>query len=248
MKLIIPNYIQYNTQHYTLPFITREANEDFFKNVEDANQYILINYCNEKYESYNKQKDLYTERTYTYLQMVSQIDKIINIIEQSILNNKILPCLINDYQKNTNYKLITKFMLEDMSQKYESQLEELKLIHKINLQQRNTFIKDNKDEIIKHLYLIKQDYILKNKNKKREYYKNYYKKQNELLGIQKRQLLTEDQKIINRRASQKKYRDTKNKTKTIIENKTEKELLEIQIKRREYNKRYYNNKIWKLKN
>lgn len=238
MKIIIPNYIQYNIQHYTLPFISREANEDFFKTAADANQYILNNYCNEKYESYNKQKDAYTERTYTITQMISQITKAIYIIEQSILHNKLLPCLINDYQKNTNYKLITKFMTKDMSQKYESQLNELKLIHKSNLQQRYKFIKDNKNEIIEYLYLIKQDYIIKNKNKKSEYYKNYHQKRNILLGIQKRQLLTEEQKIINRRESQKKYRNIKTKTKNIIENKSEKELLEIQIKRREYNRRY----------
>ena len=61
MKVIMPNYIQHNIKHFSLPFITREANEDFFITVDDAYQYILDNYCNETYELYNKQKDVYTE-------------------------------------------------------------------------------------------------------------------------------------------------------------------------------------------
>ena len=39
------------------------------------------------------------EKTFSYLQMIAQINKAIDLIEQSILNNKVLPSLINDYQK-----------------------------------------------------------------------------------------------------------------------------------------------------
>jgi hypothetical protein len=241
MKVIIPNYIQYNVQNYTLPFITREADEDFFKTVGDANQYILDNYCNESYESYNKQKDLYTEKTYTYSQMINQIKKTI----EYIFNNKVLPCLITDYQKYTNYKSLFKFMSDDTSKKYESELNELKLVHKLNLQQRNEFIRDNKDEIIQNLYLIKQEYILKKRRMKSIINQKYYQSRKIIMDIEPKPLLTEEQKNINLKLSKHNYYlKNKNKVKKpITNNAIEKNLTSMQIKRQDCNRRYYSKKM-----
>jgi hypothetical protein len=248
MKIIIPNFIKFDTIHNTIPFITREADEDFFNNIDDANKYIFDSYCNETYESYNKQKDSYSEKRFSFLQMIKQIDKVIDIIDDSILNNKILPSLINDYKNDTNYKPLFKFMNEDMSLKYELELDELKIIHKTNLLQRNKFIQSNKDEIIQYLCSIKQNYFLKIKNKLNEKNKKYYLKQKELLKIPSKKLLTENEKRENRKNTQQKYFMKHSKfliQNNIIEPIT-KDLTELQIKRQEYNRRYYTKKLLSL--
>ena len=112
MKILIPNITEYGVPNISYPNYTREANEDFFHTIADAKQYIFDNCCNENYQSFNKQKDLYTEKLYTFSQMLTQINNAIIIVERTILNNKILPCLISDFKIQTNYKSLLKNMNE----------------------------------------------------------------------------------------------------------------------------------------
>ena len=271
MKINIPNIDEQGFQSSTDPYYTREANEDYFNTIDDAKKYIFENYCDETYEKLNIRTDKYNLKTYTPTQMVSQINKAIDHIDQCILNNKSLTSLKDDFKSYTNYKLILKNMTEHMKSKYELELAKLKVIHKSNLIQKNKFIKDNKNELIEYLNLIKQDYIDKIKNKQKEYLKNWNQKRNELLGIKPRVKLTEEQKLENikpkvklteeqklenLKESQKKYYKKKCNEKELLEHKvqeifkieglepiSEKKILtEKELKRKECNKKYYDKK------
>lgn len=206
MRIEIPNFVQFNVLHANLPVIVREANEDFFKDIHDATQYIFKNYCDEKYESYNKQKDIYTEKTYTQVQMISQVNKAIDIITKSIENNKYIPCLVKDYNGYINYKSLFKNMDVITEEKYKTELNQLIQIHKENLDQRQQFIIDNKDEIISFLSLIRDEYLINIKQAKSEYQKKYSESIKQI--IPSRELLTEEQKILNRKETQKKYSES----------------------------------------
>jgi hypothetical protein len=137
--------------------------------------------------------------------MVARINKAIDIIETSIENKKYLPRLVSDYKLDTNYKSIFKHMDAITQEKYEMELSNLVEIHKANLNQRHKFILDNKDEIISFLVLIRDNYIINIKQIKNEYFKKYYESKKEI--IPPREILTEEQKIANRKACQQKYRE-----------------------------------------
>lgn len=254
MKVIIPNIIENGEKQFAMPYVEREANEKYFNTINDLKQYIFDNYCDETYEKLNKRTNVYDLKTYTSTQMVIQINKAIDDIETCILNNKINTCLKDDYKRDTNYKILFKYMDEYTKSKYENELNKLVEIHKSNLKQRNNFIKDNKDEIIEYLNTIKQNYINDIKNKKQEYIKNWRQKRNELLEITPRQKLTEEQKLANLKESQKKYYKKKCDEKAILEQQVQeifkdeglvpiipkkKELTEKELKRKECNKKYY---------
>jgi len=254
MKINIPNIDEQGFKSSTDPYYTREANEDYFNTIDDAKKYIFENYCDESYEKLNIRTDQYNVKTYTPTQMVSQINKAIDHIEKCIEKNLSLSSLLDDFKSDTNYKLILKNMTEHMKSKYELELAKLKVIHKNNLIQKNKFIKDNKNELIEYLNLIKQDYIDKIKHKQKEYLKNWNQKRNELLGIKPRVKLTEEQKLENLKESQKKYYKKKCTEKEILEQQVQeifkdeglepiilnkKKLTEKELKRKECNKKYY---------
>jgi hypothetical protein len=206
MRIEIPNFVQFNVLHANLPVIVREANEDFFKDIHNATQYIFKNYCNETYELYNKQKDIYTEKTYTKVQMITQINKAIDIITKSIQNKKYFPCLVKDYNADINYKSLFKNMDVITEEKYKTELNQLIQIHKENMNQRQQFIIDNKDKIISFLSLIRDEYLINIKQAKSEYQKKY--SESIKCVLPPRELLTDEQKILNRKETQKKYSES----------------------------------------
>jgi uncharacterized protein YihD (DUF1040 family) len=213
MKIEIPNFVSFNVLHANLPVIVREANKDFFKDIHDATQYIFKNYCDENYESYNKQTDIYTEKTYTKIQMISQINSVIDIIEKSIENKKYIPCLVKDYNADINYKSLFKNMDVITEEKYKTELNQLIQIHKENMNQRQQFIIDNKDEIISFLSLIRDEYLINIKQAKSEYQKKYSESIKEIIPSRKK--LTVEERVANRKGCQKKYRE-KYKTDTVV--------------------------------
>ena len=252
MKINIPNLDENGVKVFTLPYVEREANEDYFNTIDDAKKYIFDNYCDETFEKLNKRTDEYEIKTYSPTQMINQLNIAINDIENCILNKKCLSCLKNDYNSITNNKILLRNMDEYMKSKYEVELEKLRVIHRNNLIQRNNFIKDNKDEIIAYLNLIKQGYIDNIKTFKKEYIQKWRQNRNELLGIKPREKLTEEQKLENLKETKKKYY---NKIKSIVLNElqnnektdiqielivpTKIELTEKELKRKECNKKYY---------
>lgn len=251
MKINIPNINEQGFKSSTDPYYEREANENYFNTIDDAKKYIFDNYCDETYEKLNKRTNEEELKTYTPTQMINQINKAIEDIEKSILNNKSLTSLKEDFKSDTNYKPILRNMTDYMRSKYELELAKLNVIHKNNLIQRNKFIKDNKDEIIEYLNLIKQTYIDNIKNKQKEYLKNWNQKRNELLNIKTRVKLTEEQKLENLKQSQKKYYKQKCDEKEMLEQRVQEifqdeglvpkkiELSEKELKRKECNKKHY---------
>lgn len=205
MRIEIPNFVQFNVLHANMPVVIREANKDFFKHIYDAEQYIFKNYCDENYESYNKQKDIYTEKTYTQKQMISQINKAIDIIIKSIENKKYIPCLVKDYNADINYKSLLKNMDMITEEKYKTELEQLIQIHKENLNQRQAFIIENKDEIIKYLKTLQEGYMKQIIQDKKDYFKKYREIEKQLIPT--REVQTEEQRIASRRETQRKYRE-----------------------------------------
>jgi hypothetical protein len=222
MKVIIPNIDKDGNKKFTIPYIEREANEDYFNTIDDAKEFVFNNYCNEN--DY--------DRKFTHKQIIININTGIDDIENCVLNDKIIKRLKEDFKTKTNYNILFTNMDEVMKNKYKTELNKLIVIHKLNLNQKNKFIKDNKDEIIEYLTLIKQGYIDNIKNKQKEYMTNWRQKHNELLGIKQRVKLTEEQKLLNFKESKSKYY---NKIKEL----TEKELTEKELKRKECNKKYY---------
>lgn len=222
MRIEIPNFVQFNVLHANLPVVIREANEDFFKDIHDANQYIFKIYCNENYETYNKQKDTYTEKTYTQKQMITQINKAITIIEKSIENKKYIPCLVKDYNGDINYKSLFKHMDIITEEKYKTELNQLVEIHKNNLNQRQQFIIEHKDEIIKYLKTLQENYMKQIIQDKKDYFKQYRDANKKIMNevIPPREILTEEQRRANRKECQKKYREKYKKT-AVVESKDE---------------------------
>jgi len=213
MRIEVPNFVSFNVVHANMPVIYREANEDFFKHIDDVKQYIFKNYCDENYESYNKQKDIYTEKSYTQKQMISQINKAIDIIEKSIENKKYIPCLVKDYNADINYKSLFKNMDVITEEKYKTELDQLIQIHKENLNQRQAFIIAHKDEIIKYLKTLQEDYMKQIIQDKKDYFKKYRDAEKQLIPT--REVQTEEQRIASRRETQKKYRE-KYKTAAVV--------------------------------
>jgi len=220
MRIEIPNFVQFNVLHANLPYVIREANEDFFKDVNEATQYIFNNYCNETYILHNKQKDTYTEKTYTKKQMICQINKAIDIINNSIENKKYIPCLVKDYNGNINYKSLFKNMDIYTEEKYKTELNPLIEIHKSNLNQRYKFITENKDEIIKYLETLRENYIKQIIQDKKDYFKQYRDLNNKIMNKTPREILTEEQRIQSRKETQRKYREKYKKAVAVIADNT----------------------------
>jgi len=254
MKVFIPDIDKNGNRNFTNPYVEREANEDYFNTIDDAKEFVFNKYCNEN--DY--------DRKFTHKQIIININTGIDDIENCVLNDKIINSLKEDFKTQTNYNILFTNMDEVMKNKYKTELNKLIVIHKLNLNQKNKFIKDNKDEIIEYLTLIKQGYIDNIKNKQKEYMTNWRQKHNELLGIKQRVKLTEEQKLLNFKESKSKYY---NKIKSVAKSvaneleqkitepiKTEgpsvtgvcvvakKELTEKELKRKECNKRYYENR------
>ena len=243
MKINIPNIEQNGATNFTIPYVTRSATEEYFNSIEDAINCIK----NEYFED---------DSDYTLNQKILKINEAIDNIEKSILNNKIIGFLYNDHKHNINYKSILNNMNDIMKAKYEIELQQLIDIHKSNLTQKNNFIKNNKDEIILQLNLIKQNYFGIIKNKKKEYLRNWHEKNKKLLEIQKHEKLTEEEKYINLRESKKKYYQKKCDEKILFEKMVhdnfikdgfeliieKKELTQKEINRKAANKKYYEKK------
>jgi hypothetical protein len=243
MKIDIPNIEENGATNFTTPYVTRFAKEEYFNSIEDAINCIK----NEYFED---------DSDYTLNQKILKINEAIDNIEKSILNNKIIGFLYNDYKHNINYKSILNNMNDIMKAKYEIELQQLIDIHKSNLTQKNNFIKNNKDEIILQLNLIKQNYFDIIKNKKKEYLRNWHEKNKKLLEIQKHKNLTEEEKYINLKKSKKKYYQKKCDEKILLEKMVhnnfikdgfeliieKKELTQKEINRKAANKKYYEKK------
>ena len=158
MKIDIPNIEENGATNFTTPYVSRSAKEEYFNSVEDAINCIKNEYFEDDSDD-------------TLNQKILNINEAIDNIEKSILNNKIIKFLYDDHKHNINYKSILNNMNDGMKAKYEIELQQLIDIHKSNVTQKNKFIKNNKDEIILQLNLIKQNYfdIIKNKKKKNIY-------------------------------------------------------------------------------